>query len=282
MEEQDRAKEKGKNKAGTPRILTGVFKPGKRTLYRQTPAVVQLVNSSGLCNRLRGWVGIGALADLAGATFVCHWRPMSQCRSRFYDIFVPDNCLALNAASQCREFQLVKRFSKKRAVLSTHKYLQHVSRAVFNEAAIARQRSLRLQPKWADRLEEFMETVPADAIGVHVRRTDLVPPPLARRSDAHLYAKMDAAIAHNPEATFLCCADNPRSVQRLRDRYGDRIFWREQKMRDHRQHKHRYTSQANAAIDLFALSRMKRIIGTKRSSFSLFAARTAGIKAEMV
>lgn len=128
-----------------------------------------------------------------------------------------------------------------------------------------------------------METVPENAIGIHVRRTDLIVfrPQLAK-ANIVLCDRMQQAIELDPDATFLLCADNPDSIQMLRKRFGDRVFWRQQKMKDTKKRKQRYTSQADAAMDLYALARTQRIIGTAKSSFSVYAAQLGDIPIDLV
>jgi len=142
------------------------------------------------------------------------------------------------------------------------------SKDLFWQVARKRARELRLLPKFEDELESFMERVPPNAIGVHVRRTDLKNPAVC---DPPLMRILDRVVEEE-DPTFLFCTDNPSSLAKFRERYGERILWREQEMRRRRGHRARFSNVGDAAIDVYALSRTKRIIGTERSSFSCYAA----------
>jgi len=205
-----------------------------------------------------------------------HWQRNPVCQCDFNSVFVPDSCGVMTSQRDRGKYNLLVQFTGHQATHNTEVYMgmMGVPDDIFWEAAKKRVRALKLQPEHNDTLDAFMATVPDNAIGLHVRRTDLIGGHIA---DPLLHAELDRIIADDPDATFLLCADNPHSVIQLREKYGDRIFWREQGMAERKKRKHRHTSQANAAIDVYALSRTKRIIGTRCSSFSGYAAFLGGL-----
>lgn len=205
-----------------------------------------------------------------------HWQRNTVCQCDFNSVFVPDSCGVMTSQRDRSKYNLLVQFTGHAATHNTEVYMgmMGVPDDIFWRAAKKRVRALRLQPEYNDTLEAFMAIVPDNAIGLHVRRTDLIGGDVA---DPLLHAELDQVIVDDPDATFLLCADNPYSVLQLQVKYGDRIFWREQGMTERKKHRHRHTSQANAAIDVYALSRTKRIIGTRCSSFSGYAAFLGGI-----
>jgi len=141
----------------------------------------------------------------------------------------------------------------------------------FWQAAQRRSRALKLRPPIEDKLEAFAETIPADAIGVHIRRSDhehVVGK--SEVSDPPLIAEIDRVIdAEDPP--LLLCTDNIDSAQKFRTRYGDRVIWREKKMLPMHSQR-RMTTMEDSVIDLYSLARTCRIIGSRTSSFSWYAA----------
>ena len=275
MEEQNwQAKTKAVRKNAPPRRTGIIGSPGNT---RHTfPAILQFCNRSGLCNRLRGWAGIGAITDLYNLTFMVHWQRNPVCQCDFNSVFVPDSCGVMTSQRDRGKYNLLAQFTGTQATHNTEVYMgmMGIPDDVFWKAAKKRALALKLQPEWQDKLETYMETVPDNAIGLHVRRTDLIG---AHIADPPLCEELDQIVADDPDATFLLCADNPHSVAMLKERYGDRIFWREQGMAMKKKRRHRNTSQANAAVDLYALARTTRIIGTRCSSFSGYAAFLGGL-----
>lgn len=238
---------------------------------------VQLATQSGLANRLRGWASIGAMADLLDRDFAVYWGRCQASPALFHGIFVPDTCAALTASQLIQRFKRKRVFRKKHATATPKRHRKDKQLSpdladAFIKRRLERIRTLRLKPKLEDQLESFIEKVPADAIGVHVRRTDFN---VAPEMNARLIAQMWREIEKDSDAVFLLCADNKNSINRLRDAFGERIFWRQQRMRPGRK---RHTSVQDAAIDLYSLARTKKLLGTKRSSFSSYAAQLGGIE----
>jgi len=162
-------------------------------------------------------------------------------------------------------------------LLPAHEYFRytHAQWDVFMDAVNARCRNLRLQPRFAAVVDEVMDKLPDDIIGLHVRRTDL--PAACAASDKKLKAQLDLEIPWNPGAQFFLCTDDRKNVEWLKSLYGDRIRWRDQWMRrTGRKKDRRHSSAADAAIDLYCLARTSRIIGTATSSFTDYAALLGG------
>lgn len=232
-------------------------------------------NKFGLCNRLRAWASIGAAAYVHGFHFATRWESNGSCPSIFYDIFVPDTCAIIDCPQAAQKIENIRMFSGGQCGRTggwiCRKLMHNKRRDEYWDARKHRIRQLRLQPELDEQLAEFLAPIPADTVGVHIRRTDH--PVCRRASDERLIRRMEQFIRQNAEQRFLVCADNAGSVRKLQRKFGDRIIWREQKMSAD---KLRHSSAADAAIDLYALAHMPRILGNVRSSFFVYAALLGG------
>jgi hypothetical protein len=230
---------------------------------------VQDAGRYGLCNRLRGWIGLGAIAEISGYRFAARWTPNAECRSTFTDIFVPYRCVIFHSDYALSQFEDTRVFRGKQASMIATSYQRMLQKHQDKFYPTMRKYAtgLKLRTELQQQLDEFMATVPDDAIGVHVRRTDY-----AHRTvggDRRLVKRLRHIINREPDATFLVCADNKNTIDMLREHFGDRIFWREQDMSSKQL---RRTTQADAAIDLYSLARTRFLVGTVGSSFSKYAA----------
>lgn len=242
---------------------------------RMWPALLHWAHGGGLCNRLRGRAGAAAIASIYNLTLVMHWEPHTECPSNFMDVFALDTCAVMNQPGERHKFNWIRQFGRNYSIesLETYQALLNIPDDVFWPAARKCASELKLLPQYADKLEAFMETVPKDAIGLHVRRTDHRPTKARGDADTPLYAALDRVVAETPDATFLLCTDNLGSVQTIRKRLGDRVFWREQHMVPERDvYGFRCGSIADAAIDLYSLARTTWIMGIPDSTFSDYAA----------
>lgn len=243
------------------------------------PCFVQVCDYSGLANRLRGWFGIGAVADSWRLPLWTCWLPSEPCKSVFTDLFCVDRTfmLPLDRLPQLPNaciFRWPRHMNPKRCATSVPDFYRKFSatrnRAQFVELVHKRRHGLRLLPALQARVDAFVASVPAGAVGVHIRRTDF---PRQAGRDQAMQRVLDAEIAAAPDIQFVLCADNPGSVAWLRSLYGARIHWRPTTPATGL----RLTTVEDAAIDLWVLSRMSRIIGTRGSSFSQNAAALGGI-----
>jgi hypothetical protein len=227
-------------------------------------------------------VGIGALADVSARPFFVLWHRVRACQANFGDLFMPNNCQAiahrqLSQLHQAQVFYSHKHtYSAVRPAAQYARFLPEHKRPAFEDAIPRRLASLALCPRLQNEVDAFVATMPAGIVGLHVRRTDF---PRDKDCDIVLQQRLDAEIKTTPDVQFLLCTDNYHSVQQLRERYGDRIYWRDQDM--NRKGK-RKTTIADAAIDLFVLAQTTRIIGQHRSSFCAVASQLGQIPIERI
>jgi len=198
--------------------------------------------------------------------------------SVFSDIFIPHRCVVLHtrnfrAFPQARVFRGNNCREGDSGLCPPEFYIKHTTASLeaLLEAAKQRIQALRLQPRFADVVDAYMDRVPSEVVGLHVRRTDLRD--LQADSDKKLKAHLDMEIANDPDIQFLLCTDARKNVEWLKELYGDRILWRAQWMQAKgKKRDMRHSSIADAAIDLYCLARTSRIIGTDTSSFTDYAA----------
>ena len=111
-----------------------------------------------------------------------------------------------------------------------------------------------------------------NTIGVHIRRSDHKKS-IASSPDAAFEFFMDQEIAANPKTDFFLATDSPDTKHHFVKKYGSRIttFYETAS---------RLRSQGvrNAVVDLYLLSRTRKVFGSHQSSFSQAAAIIGGIE----
>jgi hypothetical protein len=118
-----------------------------------------------------------------------------------------------------------------------------------------------------------------NCVGVHIRRTDLIPMAMDRKwqwsSDREFYLKITNELKKNPNQKFFLATDNLGTQRHFTKHFPDKFtFYREiPYIKDKRK-----TSLEHAIIDIFLLSKCKRIHGSKCSSFSTMAKRLLDIR----
>lgn len=122
------------------------------------------------------------------------------------------------------------------------------------------------------RVDAIAAEFSAKTVGVHIRRSDHKDA-VAVSTDAAFFAAADAALAEGTAERFFLATDDTTVEATFRARYGTRILTQEHKKLA------RYSPKAieDALVDVLALSRTARIIGSFGSSFSQVAAEIGAI-----
>lgn len=122
-------------------------------------------------------------------------------------------------------------------------------------------------------LEQRIDGLPVDrsVVGVHIRRTDLVDG-IRDSPTAAFIRHMQDELNRNSAVSFFLCTDSPEVEEQLRHHFGTRI----QSSPKRALLRERPQAIEDAVVDLFALSRCGRILGTRHSSFSSTAAQIDG------
>jgi hypothetical protein len=250
------------------------------------PCFLQGNYGNGLANRMRGWCGVGGMADMAHAPLWVDWHVTDPCPAKFEHLFIPHNCVVATPEILER-LRDVRRFNKSQkdkdawraiGVGVAFRYLNMVpsnKRLELSKLIALRTRSFRLIPELQTKLDAFVATLPPVVIGVHVRRTDFGPVRNRDMADLRLLQVLEDEISRTPEARFLVCADNKASVDWLMNtKFGNRVLWRPQEMNAALL---RHSAAQDAVLDMFALAHCKHIVGQDRSSFCVSASQLRGI-----
>lgn len=132
-------------------------------------------------------------------------------------------------------------------------------------------------PAIRDRVEELAAGLPADAVGVHVRRGDFRRPGRPAQNDQQFFAAMDAVLGERPGARFLLATDSEETERLFVERYRAGV------VRHPKQTRARDCARAirDALVDLLLLARCSHLIGTYSSTFSEVAWWLGGCRARV-
>lgn len=263
---------------------------------------------NGLGNRMRAIAAARALAATTDAALTVFWEVGPGLEARYEDLFEPDGA--------CKVRNIDPRVSRADA-LAYLLYSEHpavrgvptgwIPRALFGERILRQLRPEDHAPEALERLVRrgprtlitswwafyggvaldfsFFRPRPAQraavdaiaarfgpaAIGVHIRRTDNVNAIRLSPTAAFVAAMADAVDA-DADARFFLATDCPDTERQIVARFGRRVITRPRETsRDSRQ------GMLDAVIDLFALARTRRILGSYYSTFSETAASLGGV-----
>jgi hypothetical protein len=263
----------------------------------------------GLGNRLRTIASTLALARRSGHRVDVWWRAAGGLRAEFLDLFRQPDAFELVRGSP--RLRLALRTRQATALRRTAAWalnrLAGVDYAVFDEdfpeavwpgtldlaGAIRGKRRVYLetcQPfgdaaqeyrhfHLAEDLRQRVEDLAARfgrTLGVHVRRTDNAVA-VAESPLGAFFAAVDLELERGRDSLFLS-TDDPAVEEAFRERYGARVLTLGEKVlaRDS------VDGARDAAVDLFALARTQKVIGSYWSSFSDVAAHLGGIPLEIM
>ncbi|BET68975.1 hypothetical protein ASA1KI_38930 [Opitutales bacterium ASA1] len=109
-------------------------------------------------------------------------------------------------------------------------------------------------------------------VGIHVRRTDNARA-IERSPLSAFMAAMEAEISADPGVGFFLATDSPEDERVLTERFPARITAQSSKSLD----RSTASSARDAVVDLYALSRCRKIIGSDFSSFTDVASGIRGV-----
>lgn len=124
--------------------------------------------------------------------------------------------------------------------------------------------------KIQDQVDQFVQEFDDNTIGVHIRRMD--------HKDSINYSPTDGFITkmeleiNQTDASFFLSTDSDHVKNKIKNRFGDRIFTRSVKL-----DRNLTEGIKDAVIDMFCLSKTRAIIGSYNSTFSQVAAEIGRI-----
>lgn len=129
-----------------------------------------------------------------------------------------------------------------------------------------------LQNQINDRTKGFID----HTIGLHIRRTDHVD--AITNSPLELFAnRIDALLLKDPETNFYLSTDDPETEDYLKKLYAEKIIIYPKNFSRNSEE-----GIKDAVLDMFCLSRTKKIIGSFNSTFSNIASRINQIELEII
>jgi hypothetical protein len=239
--------------------------------------------SSGLANRLRAWITTSAFAEYCKVPYIMKWSSDDACGNvRFHDLFeIPDNMVYVNKTQYLPEPTTMwitinypnnkfhDEFIQNRYTLSKEEFQLYVNnqRKYLNPIS-------RIQAEIA-RYEKALDI--KNTIGLHIRRTDFKEQD--QTPDIWFDKNIQSEIQKNKEVRFFLATDNAWTQEKFLMKYGDRMVVIDKHFNQIAEgerypggHRIRHSTTDCALIDLMLLSKTKKVIGSKSSSYGRFGA----------
>lgn len=256
--------------------------------------MIVLHPEGGLCNKILAISSAMKLSLEKGHRLVVAWIPDMHMVERFDDLFEPVD-----------EFLLIQTFRGGGRIYNG--IVKHILGAIFSEwnpfATTFRSKEKFLKDvgekkflmhsdfcefckgadyTWFRPRKEIQQRIDAEislvkgAIGMHIRRTDhkqaMACSPLAL-----FYDRIEYEVKANPLVKIFLCSDDPAVKADIKQRYPRNVVIRENVLG-----RFDRGGVADGIVDLWLLSKCKRIYGTYPSSFSLVASKIGNIELEWV
>ena len=266
---------------------------------------MDIIPYAGLCNRMRVMASAYACARALGcpARVLWNWRS-KDCKVRFHDLFqavdLPMLTVEETGAPYCQKqswrhllLPSILRKLHYTKVYENYNFRTGGSRPSLEDQIRADRPGGRIAvysmhqsgpnfplgtmfrpvPAIARQVEALVPSDGGPFVGVHIRRTDHVE--AIKHASVDKYERlMEEEVGRNPETRFYLATDDGEVKRRLLERFGpERIVTAQLDLsRDSK------TGMEGAVVDLFALSRTDKIIGSYYSSYSEIAAELGGIE----
>lgn len=257
--------------------------------------MITAVPEGGLCNRMRVIASARLLAKAANTDLLVKWYRTPDLNCSFSDLFKPSALFQVAEAAQMSKFsKAAARLGEHASRLSGHVVLGSGETApgkvdVDAVVALARSRNLTIRTNSRLQVEKGMYQcfqpsaliesmlLPYQArlrhsVGVHIRRADNVQAiefsPLSQ-----FLSLMRQELERDPDTHFFVATDSKETFAEVKGEFGERVF-------EHVKASYERDDPAaikDAAVDLYALSRTRRLIGSYWSSFTDTAWEISGI-----
>lgn len=257
--------------------------------------MITAIPEGGLCNRMRVIASARLLAKAAGTGLLVKWYRTPDLNCSFADLFMPSPLFQVDEADQMNKLsKAVARVGEKAARLSGRAWLGAAETAPGKfdadaAASLARSSDLTIRTNSRLMVEEGMyqcfqpsaliesmllpyQTRLRHSVGVHIRRADNVQAiefsPLSQFLNL-----MRQELERDPDTHFFVATDSKETFAEVKSEFGERVF-------EHAKASYERDDPAaikDAAVDLYALSRTRRLIGSYWSSFTDTAWEISGI-----
>ena len=271
-------------------------------------STLTLIPVGGLANRMKAIDAAVALARDTGAELHVLWFKDRGLNCRFDELFAPLALpgVTLKEASfldlwlydrpRKKNFRIPRLFQKLR--FDDCIYEERATRLFYDafdfRTWVGRGRRLYLAscvyfyPQPSTHLFKIFRPLPAlqaridkaelgsHAIGIHIRRTDNIAS--IRQSPTELFVqRMRQEIAADDAVRFYLASDSEEDKALLKREFGERIITSPRKA-----DRNSVAGMQDALVELYTLSRTRRILGSMQSSYSETAAQISGIACELL
>lgn len=269
---------------------------------RRAQTVFYDVRESGLANRLRGLVACAAIAKLAGAKLVMRWTPNQACPAGFEELFETPDWVELTQDAikwETPPFVVTERFgvirfweefirgshltaSQEEFIALSRVYVRSLAPtpSIEREIAATQQRGLGVDTsgvtpsKDAELRGESADRWRRHVVGLHIRRTDFSHQ--ADTPDDAFWRVMDLERRLDPDVRFFLATDNATTSKIFEKDEGiltAATHYEAAQFRDFcpGDRPHRHTTMRAAMIDLYLLSRCRKVYGCRGSSYGRWA-----------
>lgn len=127
-----------------------------------------------------------------------------------------------------------------------------------------------------NRIDTICQTFGNHTIGIHIRRTDNIAS--IKESPTELFIdRIQEEIAKEPDVQFYLASDSKEDKRILKEKFGQRIITSIEET-----NRNSLQGMQDALVELYVLSKTKRILGSVKSSYSETAAQISGIPCELL
>ena len=193
-------------------------------------------------------------------------------RPRKKNLFIPALFEHIIYDSCIYEDNYSKNFDFKQWVLAHQKTYLSSCRIFYQNSAPNIFSIFKPIPHLQDKIDDLSSSFSENTIGVHIRRTDHIR--CIESSPFELYVeKMKAEIEQNSNTNFYLASDSAEEKEKLIQLFGNRIITQHAPVL-----RNTLDGMQDALVELFVLSKTKKIFGSPYSTYSLTAAEIGGIE----
>lgn len=262
---------------------------------------IKIIPTGGLCNRLRAIATTIAIAKHYNCSLSIYWNNNRGLKANFADLFEPihiekvhliENTQWLYHINGTKDYLLRKwflRLGNEQVVFNHSIYTQGDIYQKLKSNYKGNLLLISCYPMCTDyqiqnifvpkrdlqlRIDQITSTFSKNMIGVHIRRTDNIASIKSSPIDVFIHL-MQLEIEKEDTVKFYVASDEEEVKKELQDKFPGRVITlMDDTSRDSLE------GMKFAVVDLFCLSKTKKILGSVASSYSQIAAEIGGIKIE--
>lgn len=243
----------------------------------------------GVCNRFRALCGYKTLADVLGKRFHWVWSQNRDCKGDFdgrENVVLSGYQKLSELIEYCLNSTVMPCFyfdpNPASVIYTSDSRLSNVTQKRFNQLFSDNQKRFIVSGvgDWLGRseLSEITSKLPPNYLGVHVRRTDMIPYLSEKYPDREIPSIeriIDVVRSVSSGENFFLCSDDQETEICFSKLLGSNLVTADN---DFDIASFRQTSFRETLIDLYVLSCSERIVGTFGSSFTQYASSVAKCK----